>query len=74
MVVLANDCDNECVICDSVKDNQKALEKKQGYVMNISNDEHKSGQITIIGSDEDGVYYGVMSLLQVLNKRQKIII
>ena len=69
VVVLANDCDNECVICDSVKDNQKALEKKQGYVMNISNDEHKSGQITIIGSDEDGVYYGVMSLLQVFEQK-----
>jgi len=37
--------------------------------MNLSNDEHKSGQITIIGSDEDGVYYGVMSLLQIFEQK-----
>jgi hyaluronoglucosaminidase len=60
-----NHCD-ECVDDDLVND--KALKNKEGYVLKTSDDDNKNGDITIIGSDKDGAYYGVLSLGQILEK------
>ncbi|MDZ5010971.1 hyaluronidase, partial [Clostridium perfringens] len=50
-----NHCD-ECVDDDLVND--KALKNKEGYVLKTSDDDNKNGDITIIGADKDGAYYG----------------
>lgn len=44
------------------------LSKKEAYILKSSNDENKKGNISIIGSDADGVYYGVLTLAQILEQ------
>lgn len=63
-LTLAIECEEECTTCSLVPDAAGALEKAQGYVLQTSDDENANGAITIIGTDSDGVYYGVMSLRQ----------
>ena len=66
-IILANDCDN-CDICNSVSDAAGALNEAQGYVLKADN-ENTNGKITIVGSDADGVYYGVMTLKQMFEQK-----
>lgn len=47
----------------------KALAEEQGYVLEATDDENTSGQVTIIGADEDGAYYGVLTLEQMLEQK-----
>ncbi len=69
-IILAVDCENAgCTICDSVTDSANALAEEQGYVLKASDDNHAKGQVTIIGADADGAYYGVMTLLQMFNQK-----
>ena len=68
-IVLAVKCDNDCEICSSVKDAVNALEHVQGYVLSTSNDVNANGQVTIVGADADGVYYGVMSFMQIVEQK-----
>ena len=67
-IILATDCDN-CDICNSVSDEANALSEEQGYVLTSENTTYSNGSITIVGSDADGVYYGVMSLKQMFQQK-----
>lgn len=69
-IVLGTLCeDDSCTFCHSVEDSENALTHEQGYVLKSSDEENKNGQITIIGADTDGAYYGVMSLIQLLDQK-----
>ena len=69
-IVLATACDDDsCTICNSVADSANALAEEQGYVLKSSNDVNAKGQVTIVGADEDGTYYGVMTLLQMMKQK-----
>ena len=68
-IVLAVDCGSDCDICDSITDANNALTHTQGYVLDSSNEINKKGQVTIVGHDADGVYYGVMTLIQMFNQK-----
>lgn len=46
-----------------------ALSEEQGYVLEATNDENAKGQVTILGADEDGAYYGVLTLEQMLEQK-----
>lgn len=50
-------------------DTDAALSEEQGYVLEATNDENAKGQVTIIGADEDGAYYGVLTLEQLLEQK-----
>lgn len=45
-----------------------ALAEEQGYVLESDNDENAKGQVTILGADGDGAYYGVLTLEQMLRQ------
>ena len=60
-----NHCDN-CVDSDLLED--EALNNKEGYVIKTSNDENEKGNISIVASDSEGAYYGVLTLGQILEK------
>ena len=69
--MLATACDDDsCTICNSVADSANALAEEQGYVLKSSNDVNAKGQVTIVGADEDGTYYGVMTLLQMMKQKR----
>ena len=69
-IILANQCDKaDCDICTSVADSENALQQVQGYVLDSSNEVNEKGQVTIVGADADGVYYGVMSLIQIFKQK-----
>lgn len=67
-IMLSSDkehCDN----CDSdVTDELKVLEKEEAYILSASDDINENGIIKIIGSDKDGVYYGILTLDQILDQ------
>ena len=68
-IVIGVACENEeCEICQMFAENE-ALKKDQGYVLKSSNDILENGLITIVGKDQDGAYYGVMSLLQMFKQK-----
>ena len=56
-------CD-ECLEAES-----EALNHAEGYVLTSSDDENANGDVTIIGSDADGAYYGIMTLRQMLEQK-----
>ena len=66
-VVLA--IDDGGALSSSVNDSANALNEAQGYVLESSDESNKNGQIIIIGSDSDGVYYGVMTLMQMFEQK-----
>lgn len=63
-ITLAVQCTEDCTTCTYVGDAAGALEHAQGYVLQASDARNEKGEVTIVGSDKDGVYYGVMTLLQ----------
>ena len=54
----------ECLEAES-----EALNHAEGYVLTTSDDENANGDVTIIGSDADGAYYGIMTLRQMLEQK-----
>ena len=54
----------ECLETES-----EALNHAEGYVLTSSDDENANGDVTIIGSDADGAYYGIMTLRQMLEQK-----
>ncbi|MPQ43212.1 beta-N-acetylglucosaminidase domain-containing protein [Clostridium tarantellae] len=54
--------------------NDEALTKKEGYVLYTSNDDEngENGAIVIAGTDNDGTYYGVATLKQLLQKENSV--
>lgn len=58
-----------CDECDHGFDENIALNEEQGYVLETSNDTNTKGQVTIVGADEDGAYYGVMTLTQMMEQK-----
>lgn len=71
IVVAAKCSGSNCSICGSVSalDSQNALSQEQGYVLLSSNDTNSMGQVTIVGADGDGAFYGVMTLMQMLEQK-----
>ncbi|HAT4313097.1 TPA: hyaluronidase [Clostridium perfringens] len=60
---------DHCDICSQVKEESSdVLTHKEGYVLKTSNDVNEKGNISIIGSDKDGAYYGVLTLSQILEQ------
>lgn len=45
------------------------LDETQGYILNATNDDNAKGDISIVGTDEDGAYYGVMTLTQMMEQK-----
>lgn len=66
-IILAIDCKkSSCTVCGKVTDTASALDKAQGYTLSVSNATNQNGQVTIVATDGNGAYYGVMSLRQLL--------
>lgn len=59
---------NHCEQCAGVKDSE-ALSEEQGYALIASDDKNAKGKVTIVGADEDGAFYGVMSFTQMLEQK-----
>ena len=51
-----------------MKDSE-ALSEEQGYALIASDDKNPKGKVTIVGADEDGAFYGVMSFAQMLEQK-----
>lgn len=64
--ILISSSKDHCGECTSKDD---VLLKKEAYVLKTTNDVNTKGEVTIIGSDEDGAYYGVLTLGQILEQR-----
>ena len=54
--------------CDDCASEDSALSQKEGYILTASDDENSKGEITIVGADVDGAYYGVITLGQILDQ------
>lgn len=59
---------NHCDYCAGVGESE-ALSQEQGYALIASDDENAKGEVTIVGADEDGAFYGVMSFVQMLEQK-----
>ena len=60
---------NHCEICKDIeKMNTEALEKAGGYLLSATNDENAYGEVKIVGTDEDGVFNGLMTLKQMIEQ------
>ncbi|AMN36040.1 beta-N-acetylglucosaminidase domain-containing protein [Clostridium perfringens] len=67
-IIVSSEGDH-CDICSEGKEeNSDVLTHKEGYVLKTSNDINEKGNISIIGSDKDGAYYGVLTLSQILEQ------
>ena len=67
-IIVSSEGDH-CDICSEGKEeNSDVLTHKEGYVLKTSNDVNEKGNISIIGSDKDGAYYGVLTLSQILEQ------
>lgn len=74
--VSGDDVDQEVVeiVTSLNKSNDEALTKKDGYILHSSNDYEggESGVIVIAGKEEEGTYYGVSSLKQILHGGEEV--
>lgn len=66
-LLISSDKDH-CELCAGAGDSQ-ALSEEQGYALIASDDENAKGNVTIVGADEDGAFYGVMSFVQMLEQK-----
>ncbi|MCH1963152.1 beta-N-acetylglucosaminidase domain-containing protein [Clostridium perfringens] len=67
-IIVSSEGDH-CDVCSEGKEeNSDVLTHKEGYVLKTSNDVNEKGNISIIGSDKDGAYYGVLTLSQILEQ------
>ncbi|ELC8456118.1 beta-N-acetylglucosaminidase domain-containing protein [Clostridium perfringens] len=67
-IIVSSEGDH-CDVCSEGKEeNSDVLTHKEGYVLKTSNDINEKGNISIIGSDKDGAYYGVLTLSQILEQ------
>lgn len=67
-IIVSSEGDH-CDVCSQGKEeNSDVLTHKEGYVLKTSNDVNEKGNISIIGSDKDGAYYGVLTLSQILEQ------
>ena len=57
-----------CDACGVVGEDE-ALTEEQGYVLVASNSENEKGQVTIIGADGEGAYYGILTLKQMFEQK-----
>lgn len=55
--------------CDACNSEDDALKNVEGYVLKTSDDLNAKGEVSIIGADKDGAYYGVLTLGQVLSQK-----
>lgn len=65
-IILSSSKDH-CAECGEVE--SAALEHGEGYVLTSTGSENANGDVTIIGKDADGAYYGVMTLRQMIQQR-----
>lgn len=66
-LLISSDKDH-CEYCSAVEDSE-ALSEEQGYALIASDNENAKGNVTIVGADEDGAFYGVMSFVQMLEQK-----
>ncbi|MGU8451661.1 hyaluronidase [Clostridium perfringens] len=67
-IIVSSEGDH-CDVCSEGKEEKSdVLTHKEGYVLKTSNDINEKGNISIIGSDKDGAYYGVLTLSQILEQ------
>lgn len=67
-IIVSSEGDH-CDVCSEGKEeNSDVLTHKEGYILKTSNDINEKGNISIIGSDKDGAYYGVLTLSQILEQ------
>lgn len=58
-----------CDMCNVDNGDGSVLRKQEGYILNATDDQNKNGNVTIVGADQEGAYYGVLSLEQLLQQR-----
>ncbi|GAA0070489.1 hypothetical protein UT300003_20120 [Clostridium sardiniense] len=67
-IILSSDKEH-CDDCtEGISDKLGTLKKEEGYILSTSDDVNKNGIIKITGTDKDGVYYGVLTLDQILDQ------
>ncbi len=66
-IFISSDAEH-CDVCGTFEDNA-ALAEEQGYVLEASDGKNAKGQVTIIGADGEGAYYGVLTLLQMFEQK-----
>ena len=59
---------SHCDECEEIVEADESLDKKEGYILKISDDDNEYGIISIQGADADGAYYGVLTLGQILEQ------
>lgn len=65
-IILSSSKDH-CADCSGTE--SAALDHSEGYVLTSTDSENANGDVTIIGADADGAYYGVMTLRQMLQQK-----
>ena len=65
--IIVSSSREHCAEC--LETESEALNHAEGYVLTSSDDENTNGDVTIIGSDADGAYYGIMTLRQMLEQK-----
>ena len=65
--IIVSSSREHCAECPETE--SEALNHAEGYVLTSSDDENANGDVTIIGSDADGAYYGIMTLRQMLEQK-----
>ena len=65
--IIVSSSREHCAEC--LETESEALNHAEGYVLTSSDDENANGDVTIIGSDADGAYYGIMTLRQMLEQK-----
>ncbi len=68
VIFITSDKDH-CEVCSDVNDREHVLEEEQGYVLTSEIDTNPKGKVTITGADEEGAYYGVLTLQQILDQK-----
>ncbi|MDZ4992754.1 hyaluronidase [Clostridium perfringens] len=67
-IIVSSDGEH-CLEClEGNLEESDVLTRKEGYILKTSNDKNSKGNISIIGSDKDGAYYGVLTLSQILEQ------
>lgn len=69
-IIISSD-KNHCEVCAGMDGDAATLAHKEAYVLHASNDINTKGLISILASDEDGAYYGVLTLSQMLEQAKE---
>lgn len=65
--IIISSSKDHCEDCGDVE--SAALDQVEGYVLTSTDSANANGDVTIIGADADGAYYGVMTLGQMIQQK-----